>query len=211
MTTTQILEHLIKRYPALEVCEGAIKAAGEMIMNTYKNGGQLLACGNGGSCADADHIVGELMKSFSRKRPLSDDFSEKLTTISDKRGALLASKLENSLPAISLTAHNALITAISNDIGGDFIFAQQVMGYGRTGDVLLAISTSGNSQNVIDACITAKAKGLKVIILTGKTGGEMKAFADVAICVPSTSTPEIQEFHLPIYHTLCIMAEEAFF
>ena len=211
MSTDQILAHLINRYPALKVCEKEIKAAGILLIDSYKNQGQLLTCGNGGSCADADHIVGEIVKSFSKKRLLKNDFKDKLIEISEKGGALLASKLEQGLPAISLNAHNALITAISNDIGGDFIFAQQIMGYGQKGDVLLGISTSGNSQNVVNACITAKAKGLKVIALTGETGGKIKEFTDVAICVPSTKTPDIQEFHLPIYHALCIMVEEAFF
>ena len=127
------------------------------------------------------------------------------------RGSILADKLEKGLPAISLNAHGALVSAISNDIGGDFIFAQQVGGYGRKGDVLLGISSSGNSQNVVDACIVAQAKGVKVIGLIGQSGGKMKEYCDVAICVPSTCTPDIQEFHLPIYHALCIIAEETFF
>lgn len=211
MNTEQILEKLIERYPPLEVCRNEIKEAGELIIESYKNSGQLLTCGNGGSCSDADHIVGELMKSFSKKRPLDNDAKESLMAVDEERGALMSAKLEKGLPAISLNAHGALISAISNDIGGDFIFAQQVMGYGRKGDVLLGISTSGSSKNVVDACIAAKAKGLKVIALVGQTGGKMKDFSDVAIRVPSTCTPDVQEFHLPIYHALCIMAEETFF
>ena len=211
MNTEQILEKLIERYPPLEVCRNEIKEAGELIIDSYKNSGQLLTCGNGGSCSDADHIVGELMKSFSKKRPLDNDAKESLMAVDEERGALMSAKLEKGLPAISLNAHGALISAISNDIGGDFIFAQQVMGYGRKGDVLLGISTSGSSKNVVDACIAAKAKGLKVIALVGQTGGKMKDFSDVAIRVPSTCTPDVQEFHLPIYHALCIMAEETFF
>jgi D-sedoheptulose 7-phosphate isomerase len=211
MSTEPILDKLIERYPQLEVCKNQIRDAGNIIIESYKESGQLLICCNGGSCADSDHIVGELMKSFSKKRPLDADFKENLKAVDEQRGSLMAMKLEKGLAAISLTAHAALITAVSNDIGGDFIFAQQVMGYGRKIDVLLGISTSGNSQNVVDACIVAKAKGMKVITLTGETGGKMKAYADVAICVPSTCTPDIQEFHLPIYHALCIMAEETFF
>ena len=211
MNTEQILEKLIERYPPLEICRNEIKEAGELIIESYKNSGQLLTCGNGGSCSDADHIVGELMKSFSKKRPLDNDTKESLMAVDEERGALMSTKLEQGLPAISLNAHGALISAISNDIGGDFIFAQQVMGYGRKGDVLLGISTSGSSKNVVDACIAAKAKGLKVIALVGQTGGKMKDYSDVAIRVPSTCTPDIQEFHLPIYHALCIMAEETFF
>lgn len=211
MNTEQILETLLKRYPPLEVCKDDIRAAGNLIIDAFRNSGKLLICGNGGSCSDGDHIVGELMKSFSKKRPMDQDFVKSMESVSKERGALLASKLEKGLPAISLNAHSALVSAISNDIGGDFIFAQQIAGYGQIGDVLLGISTSGNSQNVIDACITAKAKGMKVIALVGQSGGKMKAYSDVAICVPSTCTPDVQEFHLPIYHVLCNMAEEAFF
>ena len=211
MSTEEILDKLIKRYPVLEVCKEDIRDAGNMIIESYKNSGQLLTCGNGGSSSDAEHIVGELMKSFSKKRPIDSDLAKALKNVSDKRGSLIASKLEKGLPAISLNAHSALVSAVSNDIGGDFIYAQQVIGYGRMNDVLLGISTSGNSQNVVDACIVAKAKGLKVITLTGEKGGKMKNYADVAICVPSTCTPDIQELHLPIYHALCIMVEETFF
>lgn len=211
MINTEIIKHLLDRYPALEICKEDIKRAGSLIIESYKEDGKLMACGNGGSCSDADHIIGELMKSFSKKRPVSSDLASALEAVAGERGALMASKLESGLPAISLNAHNALISAVSNDIGGDFIYAQQVVGYGRKGDVLIGISTSGNSQNVIDACIVAKAKGMKVIVLTGESGGKMKEYADVAIRVPARITPDVQEFHLPVYHTLCIMAEEAFF
>lgn len=170
-----------------------------------------MVCGNGGSASDADHIVGELMKSFSKKRGLPDAWANKLGQLSEGRGALLASKLEKGLPAISLNAHGGLISAISNDIGGDFVFAQQVVGYGRKNDVLLALSTSGNSQNVMDACLTARAMGLKVVGLLGEGGGKVKAWCDVAVCVPATDTAAVQEYHLPVYHTLCTMVEEAFF
>ncbi len=211
MNTEQILDRLVERYPSLEVCKEDIRDAGGIIIESYKKSGQLLTCGNGGSSSDADHIVGELMKSFSKKRPIDSDLADALKSVSEERGSMMASKLEMGLPAISLNAHSALVSAVSNDIGGDFIFAQQVIGYGRKGDVLLGISTSGNSQNVVGACIVAKAKGVKVITLTGEKGGKMKEFSDVAICVPSTCTPDVQEFHLPIYHALCIMVEETFF
>jgi D-sedoheptulose 7-phosphate isomerase len=211
MDTQKILKELLDRYPPLEICKDQIWEAGEILIESYKNDGKLLVCGNGGSSSDSDHIVGELMKSFSKKRPISNDFSANLKEISNDRGQLLSSKLESGLSAISLSAHSGLVSAISNDIGGDFIFAQQVAGYGRKNDVLLGISTSGNSQNVVDACITAKAKGMKVIGLIGENGGAMKAYCDIAICVPSTLTAHIQEFHLPIYHVLCIMVEETFF
>ncbi|MUH34631.1 SIS domain-containing protein [Zobellia amurskyensis] len=211
MKLEDVLEKLIKRYPSLESCSEAVLNAGEELVDCYQNEGKLLICGNGGSASDSDHIVGELMKSFSKKRPVTSEFSNQLQESSKERGALLASKLERGLSAISLNAHGGLISAISNDIGGDFIFAQQVLGYGKKNDVLLAISTSGNSVNVLDACITAKALGMKVIGLLGETGGKIKAFCDVAICVPATNTAAVQEYHLPVYHTLCIMVEETIF
>ncbi|MEN8187810.1 MAG: SIS domain-containing protein [Bacteroidota bacterium] len=211
MTQQQILEKLLNRYPDLNSCKNEVLEAGNMLIDTYKNSGKLLVCGNGGSSSDADHIVGELMKSFSKKRPINSELSEKIQVIDQQRGKLISSGLEQGVPAISLNAHTGLVSAISNDIGGDYVFAQQVVGYGIVGDILLGVSTSGNSQNVIDACIVAKAKGLKVIGLVGESGGKMKEYCDVAICVPATKTPEVQEFHLPIYHALCIMVEEALF
>lgn len=211
MKSERIIENVVRRYPALGPCSGAIRKAGEVLVECYRNQGKLLVCGNGGSASDADHIVGELMKSFSKKRGLPDAWANKLGQLSEGRGALLASKLEKGLPAISLNAHGGLISAISNDIGGDFVFAQQVVGYGRKNDVLLALSTSGNSQNVMDACLTARAMGLKVVGLLGEGGGKVKAWCDVAVCVPATDTAAVQEYHLPVYHTLCTMVEEAFF
>lgn len=206
-----ILKTLIKRYPSLAFCENEIRSAAELLIESYKKGGKLLLCGNGGSASDANHIVGELMKSFSKKRTVDSELAKGLRAISETRGGLLASKLEGALPAISLNAHGALLSAILNDIGGDFVFAQQVVALGKKGDVLLAISTSGNSQNVIDACIVAKAKGISTLGLTGKMGGELKNLCNVAICVPAVQTAEVQEYHLPIYHALCIMLEETFF
>lgn len=211
MNPEDIVEKLIQRYPPLEICKEAIIKAGEALVSSYQNEGKLLVCGNGGSASDADHIVGELMKSFSKKRPVTDEFRKKLQKCSSERGLILASKLERGLPAISLNAHGGLISAISNDIGGDYIFAQQVVGYGRKNDVLLAISTSGNSENVVDACITAKAMNMKVVGLLGETGGKLKAVCDVAICVPAINTAAVQEYHLPVYHALCNMVEETFF
>ncbi|WP_282160431.1 D-sedoheptulose-7-phosphate isomerase [Ulvibacterium marinum] len=206
-----ILKTLIKRYPPLAFCENEIRSAAELLIESYKKGGKLLLCGNGGSASDADHIVGELMKSFSKKRAVDSELAKNLRAISETRGDLLASTLEGALPAVSLNAHGALLSAILNDIGGDFVFAQQVVALGKKGDVLLAISTSGNSQNVIDACIVAKAKGVSTLGLTGKMGGELKNLCDVAICVPAVQTAEVQEYHLPIYHALCITLEETFF
>lgn len=211
MKNIQILNDLYNRYPALLICKTDIQNAVQEVLHCYRNQGKLLICGNGGSCSDADHIVGELMKSFEKKRPLDKEFEEGLQAVSNDRGAYIAGKLQNALPAISLNAHAALYSAISNDIEGDLVFAQQIVGYGNRGDVLIAITTSGNSRNVVDAAIAAKAKGLKVIGLTGRSGGKLKEFCDVCICVPSSGTPEVQEFHLPVYHTICKVAENEFF
>jgi D-sedoheptulose 7-phosphate isomerase len=206
-----ILNDMINRYPALEDCKYDIREACKAVINCYSNHGKLLLCGNGGSCSDADHIVGELMKSFERKRPIDKTLEGSLKSVSEERGAFIADRLQIALPAISLNAHSALYSAISNDMDANLVFAQQIVGYGQKNDVLIAISTSGNSQNIIDAAITAKAKGLTVIGLMGENGGRMKQYCDIAICVPSLSTPEVQEYHQPIYHTICRIAENRFF
>ena len=206
-----ILHDMIKRFPDLEGCKDDIREAYNMVIHCYSNQGKLLLCGNGGSCADADHMVGELMKSFERKRPIDHTMKINLTSISGERGAFLADSLQKALPAISLNAHSALYSAISNDMDAHLVFAQQVAGYGESGDILIAISTSGNSQNIVDAAITARAKGLRVIGITGQNGGRMKPYCDVAICVPATTTAEIQEFHQPVYHSICRMVENRFF
>jgi phosphoheptose isomerase len=206
-----ILNEMIHRNPVLDSCKEDIWEACQVIINCYSNQGKLLLCGNGGSCADADHIVGELMKSFERKRPIDKNLEGNLKSISGERGAFIADRLQSALPAISLNAHSALYSAISNDMDANLVFAQQVAGYGKKNDVLIAMSTSGNSQNIIDAAITAKAKGLTVIGLTGQNGGKMKQYCDITICVPSDSTPEVQEFHQPIYHTICRIVENRFF
>lgn len=206
-----VLNSLIKKYPQLAHIKENISEAAEMLIQCYSTGGKVLVCGNGGSCSDADHIVGELMKGFEKKRPVKSALAEKLAGIGGERGRYLSEKLQQGLPAISLTVHNALITAVANDIDGDLIFAQQVIGYGNPGDILIGLSTSGNSQNVIDAIIAAKAKGMKVIGMTGETGGKIKPFCDVLIPVPETRTLSVQELHLPVYHTLCLMIENHFF
>ena len=205
------INDLVKRYPALESCKGDINQAIQAIIKCYSDNGKLLICGNGGSCADADHIVGELMKSFEKQRPVDDELRNSLLSVSDERGSSIAGRLQKALPAISLNAHTALSSAIANDIDAEIVFAQQVAGYGEKGDVLIAISTSGNSQNVIDAAITAKALGLTVIALTGQNGGKMKQYSDIAVCVPADNTADVQEFHLPVYHTICKMVESWFY
>ena len=207
----QLLRQLLNRYSNLNHLESAIADAAGNIVECYRNGGKVLVCGNGGSASDADHIVGELMKSFEIHRPLETDLRKKLIELSTDRGQLLAEKLQQGLPAISLTAHNALMTAISNDISGDMIFAQQITGLGNKGDVLIGLSTSGNSQNVVDAFIVGKAKGLKTIGMTGENGGKLKKFCDVLINVPETRTAFVQELHLPVYHAICMMVENELF
>ncbi len=211
MDQTALIDQLCERYPSLDVVRPSIEDACTRLIACYEQGGKILVCGNGGSCSDSEHVVGELMKSFELKRPIKHIVQEKLAAISPERGSYLAQHLQQGLPAISLTAHSALITAVANDIDGDIIFAQQVVGYGKKDDILLGISSSGNSQNVLDACIVAKAMDLKVIGLTGETGGKMKAFCDTLINVPGRRTFMVQELHLPVYHVLCLAVEHHFF
>lgn len=209
-----MVEHLnllIDRYPKLEVCKEDIKKAYELLDATYSNGCKLLVCGNGGSASDSEHIVGELMKEFKLKRKVYSDQASALKEIDPELGQVLADNLQGALPTICLTGHSSLTTAFMNDANADLVFAQQVNGYGKPGDVLLGISTSGNSKNVLYAAINAKAKGLKVIGLTGTKESKLMKYADVCIRVPETETYKIQELHLPVYHCLCLMLEEKFF
>ena len=205
------LDSLIFRYPLLSKIRTDILEAYLLMENCYQNGGKLLIAGNGGSAADSEHIAGELMKRFKIPRPVSDDFARKLKAVDPIRGEALAKNLERSLPAIPLVAHEALTTAYINDVDGLGVFAQQLFGYGKSGDVFLGISTSGNSKNVINATVVAKAMGIKVIALTGDAGGELSRIADVAVKVPELETYKIQELHLPVYHCWCLMLEECFF
>lgn len=211
MITEDIFFKLIEKRPLLSYCKKEMIDIFRLLVDVFLKNGKMLTCGNGGSSADADHIVGELMKSFEIPRPVDSELSEKLKMVSPEKGEYIASKLQQGLVAISLNAHTALITAISNDIDPDLIFAQQIAVYGNEGDVLLAFSTSGNARNVVDAAITAKAKGLKVIGFSGMTGGEMKKYCDITLCIPSSITAEIQEYHLSVYHCLCRMLELRFF
>jgi phosphoheptose isomerase len=207
----QIISTLIDSYPQLKSIKSSIEKAAQALITCYEQGKKVLICGNGGSCSDSDHIVGELMKGFENMRPVGEKLKNDLTEIAGERGVYLAEKLQQGLPAISLTAHSALITAVANDTDASLIFAQQVMGYGNEGDVIIGISSSGNSQNVIDAQITARARNMTVIGLTGETGGKMKSFCDILIPVPGQRTAFVQELHLPVYHTLCMMVENHFF
>jgi D-sedoheptulose 7-phosphate isomerase len=205
------LQQLITRYPRLENVSGDIQAAFDILCTAYKNGGKLLIAGNGGSAADSGHITGELMKSFVKKRVLPDTFVSDIGVIDNEIAGFLVPRLQPALPAISLCEHTALNMAITNDLDGNITFAQQIYGYGNSGDVFLGISTSGNSTNILYAAVTAKAKRLKVIALSGGTGGLLKNYADVLIIVPETETYKIQELHLPVYHCLCLMLEDFFF
>lgn len=205
------LDLLVSRYPCLEACEEDIEKAYLILEECYVNDKKLLIAGNGGSAADSEHIAGELMKRFKIIRPVPDEFAEKLRAIDPERGDNLAKNLERGLMAIPLVAHEALSTAYINDVDGLGVFAQQLYGFGRPGDVFLGISTSGNSKNVLSATVVARALGIKVIGLTGGKGGELASVADVVVKVPETETYMIQELHLPVYHCLCLMLEERFF
>jgi D-sedoheptulose 7-phosphate isomerase len=205
------LDDLIKRYPKLEVCRKEIANAYSILETAYSNGRKLLVSGNGGSASDSEHIVGELMKEFKLKRKVYQEQAEEMRKISSELGEVLAENLQGALPAISLTGHSSLTTAFMNDSEPELIFAQQVNGYGKPGDVYLGISTSGNSKNVLYAAVTAKSKGLMVIGLTGQRENRLMKYADVCIRVPETETYKIQELHLPVYHCLCMMLEDKFF
>lgn len=206
-----MLDKFIEKHKDLIVCKEEIDFAYRLMVECYENDGKLLIAGNGGSSSDAGHIVGELMKGFMLKRELKEEEKQVLVDLDEDKGQYLARNLQRALPAISLSCHSSLTTAISNDVSGDMIFAQQIQGYGRKGDVFLAISTSGNSRNVVLAAIVAKAKGMKVIGMTGAGGGEIANIADVCMRVPSTETFEIQEYHIMIYHYLCQQIEDKFF
>lgn len=205
------IDLLVERYPSLELAKEDIIEAYLVMEECYENGGKMLVAGNGGSAADAEHIVGELMKGFKMPRKLESTFVEKLVAENRELGTILAENLQGALPAIALDGHPALSTAYMNDCEPLLCFAQQVNGYGKSGDVFLGISTSGNSKNILYATITAHAKGLKVIGLTGAKDSKLKDMSNVCIKAPQIETYMIQELHLPIYHCLCLMLEDNFF
>lgn len=211
---TEIYKHievLVNRYPVLNSVKDEIVEAYFLLVESYKNEGKLLIAGNGGSAADAEHIVGELMKGFKLPRKLNENFTDKLISENEELGTVLAESLQGALPAIALDGHPALSTAYMNDCNRFCGFAQQVNGYGKAGDVFLGISTSGNSKNILYAATTAHAKGMKVIGLTGAKDSKLTQMSDVCIKVPQTETYMIQELHLPVYHCLCLMLEDEFF
>ena len=216
-STYAAVDTLIARYPALERCGTDIRAAITALCECYRAGGKLIVCGNGGSASDAEHIVGELMKGFLLPRHLDEAMLDKLHAVCDAKDPravdYFMQNLQGALPAISLPSQLAISTAFSNDQAPDLTFAQQVLGLGKEGDILLGITTSGNSKNVIYAFEIAKALGLTTVALTGTPGGRVAAddLADIVIKAPASETYVIQEYHLPIYHALCIAAEEEFF
>ncbi len=205
------IEILLENYPQLTVCRQAIEQSAQLIIDCYEQGGTLFTCGNGGSCADADHISGELLKGFCRKRPMTPEERERLASQSAEVSELLADKLQRGLRCISLMNFPGAGSAVRNDLGGELDVAQVLYALGRPGDVLLGISTSGNSRNVRYAVAIAKLKGMKVLGLTGEGGGKLAELADVTVRAPARETYRIQEFHLPIYHAICRMIEDHFF
>lgn len=205
------MNELFERYPALEVCREQIAQSLDMLIDCFEKGGKLLLCGNGGSCADCEHIVGELMKGFLKKRPLSEGKKREMRARCESVETSTLELLQGGLPAISLTSMTALNTAFCNDVSPELLFAQPLMALARENDVLLGISTSGNSKNVCVAAEVAKALGIRVLALTGKSGGKLKTLADVCVAVPETETFKVQELHLPVYHALCAQVEAHFF
>ncbi len=205
------LNELFERYPLLKQIENELTNMYLVLEKTYENKGKLLVAGNGGSAADAEHIVGELMKSFRNPRTVDEQMIQKLESVDSENGKWIGERMQGALPAIAVVDHLALSTAYLNDVNPLLSIAQQVYGYGNEVDTFLAISTSGTSKNILYAATVAKAKGLKVIALTGGNGGKLKELADVSVIVPEKETYKIQEFHLPIYHTICLMLEERFF
>lgn len=208
-STSAVFEAYVEKYSFLSPLREEILRAVELIRETYQQRGKMLVCGNGGSNADADHIVGELVKGFLKRRTVSQETAELLSAYGED-GVVLAQMTQGSLPAINLGAQTSLITAVINDLGGPYIFSQQVMGLGAAGDILFAISTSGNSKNVVNAIMIARTRGMKVIGLTGEAGGRMKDICDCCIRVPSSFTPDIQDMHTSVYHLICAAVESEF-
>lgn len=206
-----MINELLNRYSSLCECKEDIEKAAKAIIECYENCGKLLLCGNGGSCADCEHIVGEMMKGFLKKRPLNDSKKAEMKSKCDLVDDELLSKLQCGLPAVAIPSINALNSAFCNDVDPELVYAQPLMSLAKENDILIGISTSGNSKNVFGAVKVAKALGIKVIGLTGKKGGKLKETADICICAPETETFKIQELHLPIYHYICAAVEEHFF
>lgn len=202
---------LYDRYPILKNCREDIEKALQLMYTTYKSGAKILVCGNGGSCADCEHIVGELMKGFLNRRKIGNDFLGKLNQLHIDDAEYIANHIQGALPAISLPSQSAIISAFANDVAADMVYAQMVYGYGRENDLLICLSTSGNSKNVVNAAKTAKAIGVKTLALTGEKESRLSKLCDVTIRVPESETYKVQELHLPVYHYLCAEIEHKFF
>ena len=208
--TARIFEELFVRHPALDACRADVSAAFDLLLGAFRGGGKLLVCGNGGSAADAEHIVGELMKSFKRRRPVPARIAAALEA-QGPGGAALVDRLEGALPAVSLVSMSGVVTAFANDVAWETAYAQQVLGLAREGDALLAISTSGNSANCVAAARVAHAVGARSLALTGGRESTLSKVCDVVVRVPETETFKVQELHLPLYHALCAMLEAEMF
>lgn len=202
---------LMERYPVLQVCREEIQKAVDLWCKAYENGGKLLLCGNGGSCADAQHIAGELMKGFLKKRSLTGEQKASMQRNYPELDESVLNKLQQALPTVVLSDATVLNSAFANDVDPCLVYAQQTLGLGTAGDVLVCLSTSGSSQNVVEAAKVAKGIGLSVVALTGSSGGRLKEIADVCITVPAVETYQVQELHLPVYHCLCAAVEAHFF
>ncbi|MBR3894064.1 MAG: SIS domain-containing protein [Clostridia bacterium] len=205
------MEGLIARYPALESCKNEIGRAAEAMLSAYRSGGKILVCGNGGSCADADHIVGELMKGFLQKRCMTDAQKERFRAALEDKAEPLVEQLQRGIPAISLPAQSAVLSAFANDVDAELVYAQMVFGYAKEGDLFLGLSTSGNAGNVVAAARVAKAMGLRTLALTGERESALSEICDVTVRVPECETFRVQELHLPVYHYLCAWVEESLF
>ena len=211
MVSEKILENLMTNAPALKSCLSEIKEAISIIISCYKNGKKVMICGNGGSAADSEHIVGELMKGFILKRPISQGHKKMLEKYFPEDSTYLSSRLQEALPALSLVSQTSLSSAFANDIDPEMVFAQQVYGYAQKGDVLIGLSTSGNSKNIVAAVKVAKCFGVNSVCFTGKSGGALKDISGVCIKVPAEETYRIQEYHLMTYHAICAIIEAEFF
>ena len=206
-----ILDDLLCRYPVLQPCRKSIWDAYVVLRECFLNDKALFTCGNGGSAADSDHIVGEIVKGFTKKRPLSIEEQKSFVENGENEGGILGDKLQQGFRAFNLMSQSAIWSAVANDLDSDMGAGQQLWSLGRSGDVLLGISTSGNARNVAMAVQVARVRGIQVIGLTGKNGGRLARKADICICVPEKDTYKVQELHLPVYHALCMMVEHSFF
>lgn len=209
--TQNFVDAFFERHPDLVPLQDQILHACNMLITAFQNGNKLLLCGNGGSCADCDHIAGEFLKGFLLKRPVNDDLKNTMAEKYGEMGAEIAGKLQQGLPTISLNTHSAAISAFENDVDPELIYAQQALAYGKPGDILIGISTSGGAKNVAAAVMTANSLGLHTIGLTGKDGGQLARLAELPLIMPKCETYRIQEDHLAVYHLLCAVVEYEIF